>query len=215
SPPVTTLAAGANSTHTVTVTPQNGAYNTEITLNCSSGNLPPQTTCTFDPPTVTPGRNAVRSTLTVTTTARSAAATSASAAGRVAPKAVTPLAAGSGLALFPGTVAFGTQTIATTSPPQFVSLTNVGTGALAITAISPSGDFTAVSNCGSTVAVGASCSIAVTFTPTAAGARTGAISIVDDASGSPHTGPLHGTGQAAPSPHGRPPPRRHHTGGRR
>src|SRR5262249_35029692 len=120
SPPVTTLAAGANSTHTVTVTPQNGAYNTEITFNCSSGNLPPHTPCGSAPPPVTPGRNAVRSTLTVTTTARSAAATSASAAGRVAPKADTPLAAGSGLALFPGTVAFGTQTIATTSPPQFV-----------------------------------------------------------------------------------------------
>jgi hypothetical protein len=198
-PPVTTLAAGASSTHVVTVTPQNGAYNTEITLSCANGNLPPQTTCAFNPPTVTPGRAAVRSTLTVSTTARTAATTTAAAGIRAAPKAITPLAAGSGLALFPGTVGFGTQTISTTSPPQFVSLTNIGTGALAISTISISGDFTAVNNCGSTVAVGASCAIAVTFTPTVAGARTGSVSVVDDASGSPHTVTLNGTGQTAPS----------------
>jgi subtilase family protein/HYDIN/CFA65/VesB family protein len=198
-PPVSTLAAGASSTHVVTVTPQNGAYNTEITLSCANGNLPPQTTCAFDPPTVTPGRAAVRATLTVSTTARTAATTTAAAGAPAAPRAIAPRAAGSGLALFPGTVGFGTQTIATTSPPQFVSLTNIGTGALAISSISISGDFTAVNNCGSTVSIGASCGIAITFTPTAAGARTGSVSVVDDASGSPHTVTLSGTGQTAPA----------------
>jgi len=199
SPPAATLTAGASSTHVVTVTPQSGAYNTEITLSCASGNLPPQTTCAFNPPTVTPGRSAVRSTLTLSTTARTASSTTSAVGVPAAPKAFTPLAAGSGLALFPGTLGFNTQTIATTSPPQFVSLTNIGTGALAITSITASGDFTGVSNCGSTVAVGASCSIAVTFTPTVTGARTGSLSVVDDATGSPHTVTLNGTGQTAPS----------------
>ncbi|HJZ72831.1 MAG TPA: choice-of-anchor D domain-containing protein, partial [Vicinamibacterales bacterium] len=193
-PPVATLPAGASSTHVVTITPQNGAYNTEITLSCASGNLPPQTTCTFNPPTVTPGASPVRSTLTVSTTARTAATTAAAK-----PRTIAPRAAGSGLALFPGTLGFGTQTISTTSPPQFISLTNIGTGALAVSSISASGDFATVNNCGSTVAVGASCQIAVTFTPTAAGTRTGSISVVDDASGSPHTVSLSGTGQTAPS----------------
>jgi len=91
------------------------------------------------------------------------------------------------------------QTIATTSPPQFVALTNIGTGALAVSSITVSGDFTAVNNCGSTVAIGASCAIAVTFTPTAAGTRSGTLSVVDDAAGSPHTVTLSGTGQTAPS----------------
>jgi hypothetical protein len=198
-PTAATVAAGASSTHVVTVTPQNGPFNTEITLSCANGNLPPQTTCTFDPPTVTPGPGPVRSTLTVTTAARTAATTTSSVNFPTPPRRFMPRAAGSGLALFPGTLGFGAQTIATTSPPQFVFLTNIGTGALAITNISSSGDFTAVSNCGTTVAVGASCGIAITFTPTAAGARTGSISLVDDASGSPHTVSLTGTGQSAPS----------------
>ena len=199
SPAVATLAAGASSTHVVTVTPQNGPYNTEITLGCATGNLPPQTTCTFNPPTVTPGSGAARSTLTVSTTARTAATTTAAVGIPGAPRAFTPRAAGSGLALFPGTLGFPTQTIATTSPPQFVFLTNIGTGALALTSITTSGDFTGVNNCGTTVAVGASCGIAITFTPSAVGARTGSISVVDDATGSPHTVTLSGTGQTAPA----------------
>jgi len=201
-PASATLAAGATSTHVVTVTPQSGAYNSEITLSCSSGNLPPQTTCTFDPPTVTPGRGPARSTLTISTTARSASSAPSaakSATPAAAPKAIGPLAAGSGVALFPGTLAFGTQTISTTTPPQFVFLTNIGTGALAIATISVSGDFTGVNNCGSTLAVGANCAIAISFTPTVAGARTGGVTVVDDAPDSPHTVTLSGTGQAAPS----------------
>ena len=70
---------------------------------------------------------------------------------------------------------------------------------LNITSITPSGDFADVSNCGATVAPGASCAVSVTFTPTATGARTGSLSFVDDASGSPHTVTLNGTGQTAPS----------------
>jgi hypothetical protein len=199
SPTAATVVAGGSSTHVVTVTPQNGPYNTEVTLSCASGNLPPQTTCTFNPPTVTPGPNPVRSTLTVSTAARTASTTIDAVHFPTPPRVFTPRAAGSGLALFPGTLGFGAQTISTTSPPQFVFLTNIGTGALAIATISSSGDFTAVSNCGSTVAVGASCAIAVTFTPTASGARTGTIGLVDDASGSPHVVTLTGTGQSAPS----------------
>jgi len=196
-PPLATLAAGATSSHVVTITPVNGPYNSEITLSCASGNLPPQTTCTFDPPTVTPGRTAARSTLTLSTTVRTASATTSAA--KPAPSAIGPRAAGSGVALFPGTLAFPTQTIQTTTPPQFVFLTNIGTGALAVGSITVSGDFTSVNNCGSTLAVGANCAIAVSFTPTVAGARTGTLAVVDDAANSPHTASLTGTGQAAPS----------------
>jgi hypothetical protein len=49
-------------------------------------------------------------------------------------------------------------------------------------------------SCGSTLAAGKSCVIKVTFTPTQVGARTGNISITDNAPGSPQTVPLSGTG---------------------
>jgi hypothetical protein len=197
-PGAATLAAGGSSTHTVTVTPQNGAYNSDITLSCASGNLPPQTTCTFDPPTVRPGAGRVTSRLTVSTTARSAA-TSTSSKGASVPRTIRPSDAGAGIAVAPTSLTFGTQTVSTTAPPQFVYLTNIGTGALSIANISTSGDFSAVNNCGTTLGIGASCAIAVSFTPTAAGTRTSTLSIVDDVAGSPHQVALTGTGQTAPT----------------
>jgi hypothetical protein len=116
-----------------------------------------------------------------------------------APKTVFPRAAGSGIALFPTSLNFGTQTVATTTPPQFAYVTNIGTAALAVANVTVSGDFSGVNNCGSTLAIGANCAVAISFTPTVAGSRTGTLSIVDDASGSPHTLSLTGTGQAAPT----------------
>jgi len=201
SPASSTMAAGATSTHTVTITPQNGVYNSEITLSCASGNLPPQTTCTFDPPTVVPGGRPATSRLTIATTARTAAVstTSKSIGSSSAPRTIGKADAGSGIAVFPSSLDFGTQTVSTTTPPQFVYITNIGTGALAIANISASGDFTGVNNCGSTLGVGATCAIAVSFTPSAAGSRTGTLAIVDDASGSPHQVALTGSGQAAPT----------------
>jgi hypothetical protein len=189
------------STQVVTVTPQGGAYNSEVTLGCATANLPPQTTCTFDPPTVVPGTAGARSTLTISTLSTSAAASASRsiAARAVAPSTIGTRALGSGIALFPAALVFGTQTVSTTAPPQFVYLTNTGTGILALTSITFSGDFAGVNNCGTSVAVGASCAVSVSFTPTVTGARSGSISILDDASGSPHTVALTGTGQTAPS----------------
>src|SRR5262249_21249859 len=174
-------------------------YASAITLSCSSGNLPPQTTCVFDPPTVTPGARPVTSRLTIATTARTASVAPSGSTGSIPPRTLRPADAGSGIAVFPTSLNFGTQTVSTTTAPQFVYLTNIGTGALAIASITTSGDFTGTNNCGSTVAVGASCAIAVSFTPSVAGARTGGLTIVDDAAGAPHTVSLAGTGQAAPT----------------
>jgi hypothetical protein len=195
SPDTASVSAGQSSRHVVTVAPQSGAYNSQVTLSCTSGNLPPQTTCVFDPPTVTPGAAGAKSTLTISTVS-TAAATSV-AQGRSRAGAITTLA--SGIGIFPSTLTFGAQTVNTTAPAQLVSLTNTGVDVLNVTNITASGDFAVVSNCGSVVAAGASCGVSVTFTPTAIGARTGALSFVDDASGSPHQVTLTGTGQAAPS----------------
>ena len=212
SPATALMTAGQTSAHLVTITPTGGPYNTEVTLGCASANLPPQTTCAFDPSSVVPGAAGARSTLTISTAAPSAGAVAtlkeapymgrspnAAGGGRPGTLAIGAAAAGAGIAVFPSALTFGSQTVATTSPPQFVYITNSGTGALAVTGITSTGDFGAVNNCGTTLAVNASCTVTVTFAPTAAGPRPGTLSIADDASGSPHTAALTGTGQTAPA----------------
>ena len=80
---------------------------------------------------------------------------------------------------------------------QPVTLTNTGNGPLNITSIFPAsagGNFAQTNNCGSTVNAGASCTLNVSFTPRATGMVSGAITISDDAPGSPQTVMLSGTG---------------------
>lgn len=94
-------------------------------------------------------------------------------------------------------LSFPKTVIGATSSPKSVKLTNTGTATLNISSITASGDF-AISNntCGATVSVGASCSVSVTFTPTTKGTRNGTLTFADDASGSPQTVALVGTGMA-------------------
>jgi hypothetical protein len=96
--------------------------------------------------------------------------------------------------LAPSSLQFGSQAIATPSASQSVTLSNQGTGPLSISGITASGDFSQTNTCGASVAPGANCSISAVFTPTAAGSRTGQISISDDASPSPQMIALTGTG---------------------
>ncbi|HEY6293081.1 MAG TPA: choice-of-anchor D domain-containing protein [Terriglobia bacterium] len=85
-----------------------------------------------------------------------------------------------------------------TSPPQTVTLSNTGTAPLTISGISASSGFAATSTCPSSLAPGGSCKITVTFTPSASGNFNGTVTITDNASDSPQTISLAGTGQAAP-----------------
>ena len=103
------------------------------------------------------------------------------------------------LSLNPVALQFGSQAVATSSQPQNISLSNTGTGALSISAIAISGDFSQTNNCGNSIAVGGSCTVAVTFRPSAAGTRTGSLTVQDNASGSPQSIPLSGTGTAVTS----------------
>ena len=100
--------------------------------------------------------------------------------------------------LSPSSLTFSSQPVATPSAAQTVSLTNTGNAALNIVGVSvvgdASGDYTQTNNCGTSVAAGASCLFNVTFTPAYPGTRTAAIAITDDASTSPQTIALAGTG---------------------
>jgi len=111
----------------------------------------------------------------------------------------------SGVAITPTTVAvsktslaFPLRTVGTTSHTQSVRMTNVGSTALDITGITltaaNSGDFAQQNDCGSSLPAGASCRIAVTFTPRAQGVREASLSIGDDAPDSPQTVALTGRG---------------------
>jgi hypothetical protein len=79
-------------------------------------------------------------------------------------------------------VNFGGVTTGTSSLPQTVVLFNSGNGTLSIGSISLAGDdFTMTTNCGSTLAPRASCTISVTFLPAATGALSGVVTIIDNA----------------------------------
>jgi len=108
----------------------------------------------------------------------------------------TGIAPAPAVSLSPGSLTFSNQTVGTTSAAQGVTLSNSGTAPLSISSIAVSGDFTQTNNCGSSLAVGAQCGVNVTFTPSATGTRTGALTITDNASNSPQTASISGTGQS-------------------
>ena len=91
---------------------------------------------------------------------------------------------------------FAGQFIGSTSAAQSVTVSNTGNATLNFSGITISGDFAQANTCGTSIAASGVCTISVTFTPTAAGSRTGTLTITDDASGSPHTVSLTGTGSS-------------------
>ena len=95
---------------------------------------------------------------------------------------------------------FGDQTVGTTSPPQTITLTATeDSGTITITSVTISGDFAQTNTCSAPITPGTSCTINVTFTPTAAGLRTGSLSITGTAGTSESltgTASLQGTGVA-------------------
>jgi uncharacterized repeat protein (TIGR01451 family) len=91
---------------------------------------------------------------------------------------------------------FNDQVMTITSSPQMVTLTNSGTGPLNITAVAPNGDYAQTNTClsASPLSPQGTCTITVTFTPTALGTRPGSIAITDSAANSPQSISLTGVG---------------------
>jgi len=116
----------------------------------------------------------------------------------------TGLASSTPVTLAPTSIAFGGTTVDTWSNLQAVTMTNTGTAALSITSIAVTGanasQFVFANTCGTSLAVGASCSIHGHFQPTSTGALSAAITITDSASNSPQSIPLTGTGLASSTP---------------
>ncbi|MFC1413210.1 discoidin domain-containing protein [Streptacidiphilus sp. N1-12] len=97
----------------------------------------------------------------------------------------------------PSALGFGSQTVSTTSAAQAVTVTNTGTAAASVASVATTGDFSQTNNCGGSIAANASCTVNVSFKPSATGARTGSLAITGSATNSPTTVALTGTGTAA------------------
>jgi hypothetical protein len=95
----------------------------------------------------------------------------------------------------PTSLAFGNQTVNTTSAGRAVTITNTGSVAATVSSVSVSGEFAQTNNC-TTLAAGASCTATVTFRPTTAVAKTGTLTVASNASNPSLTVALTGTGTA-------------------
>jgi FG-GAP-like repeat/Abnormal spindle-like microcephaly-assoc'd, ASPM-SPD-2-Hydin len=158
------------------------------TSNCN-GNLTPGSSCSINvtfAPTTTGNQNG---TLTLTDTTPSS------------PQLI-PLT-GSGvngpyLNVAPAAVSFGTVNVGNSSAPITLQVSNVGNADATISGITISGmngsDFSQSTSCGAALTVAATCTISVTFKPTAIGSRSATLSITDNAPNSPQTVALTGSG---------------------
>jgi len=194
---VVTLTNGGNAALTISGITITGTNPSDFSqTNTCGGSLAAGAHCTisvsFTPAsaadlaaTLSVADNATGSPQTVTLTGTGTAAT-------------TPVAS-----LTPPALSFS-GTTGTTSAPQTATLKNTGNAALTITGISIGGanpsDFSETTTCGSSLAAGASCSILVTFTPASAASFAATLSVADNATGSPHTVTLTGTGTAGAAP---------------
>ena len=112
------------------------------------------------------------------------------------PQVIELTGVGTVVSVSPSTLNFGSQKVGTKSKPKAVIVTNTGSTALNFTSIqiSDNFEFTQTNNCGTQIAAGASCKIAVTFAPFQTGTESGHLTITDDGGGSPQIVLLTGTG---------------------
>jgi MYXO-CTERM domain-containing protein len=105
------------------------------------------------------------------------------------------------ITLSPATGLNFNATVGTPTAAQTVTLTNTGNAVLTLTGITSSNAaFTVTNTCGTSVAVGASCTITVIFTPVASGQVQAGISIASNVSPSPPAIAMVGTGVAVGVP---------------
>jgi hypothetical protein len=100
-------------------------------------------------------------------------------------------------------LAFGAQAVASTSAPLTETITNTGIAHLSISTVTPGGansaDFTITADtcAGASLAPGATCTLSITFSPGAAGARNASVSIASNDPAGPLVIALAGNGVSA------------------
>jgi dienelactone hydrolase len=168
---------------------------TQGTTTCSPacGIVAPSSTSSGAPTTYTaPASVPANPTVTLTTT---------SASDSTKSEAATITVSSGTVKLVPVELQFGIRPVGISSAAQTTTLTNTGSSALTINGVNVTGtnpgDFSLVqaNPCGTSVAVGSTCSIGVTFKPTATGGRSASLSISDSSTDSPQKVSLLGTGR--------------------
>lgn len=98
----------------------------------------------------------------------------------------------------PWSMNFGSQPGGTTSAAQTTIVTNAGPTPMAIYSIAIGGanpgDFVQTNTCSASLNPGATCTVTVTFTPSATGLRSGLVIVHDSAYYGPHKVSLAGNG---------------------
>jgi N,N-dimethylformamidase beta subunit-like protein/ASPM-SPD-2-Hydin domain-containing protein/centrosomal CEP192-like protein/HYDIN/CFA65/VesB family protein len=194
---ITVTNSGGASLHvtSVTVTGTNAGDFAKSADTCTGQAIAANATCTVSL-TFTPGATGARS-------ASLSFADDAPSSPQTVALTGTGAAAAPVVSFNPTSLSYGNQNVGTTSAAKSVTVTNTGTAALHVTIVAlagaNTGDFTiSADTCtGASVAVNATCSVSVTFTPGATGTRSASLTFTDDAGGSPQTVALSGTGVAA------------------
>ncbi len=100
----------------------------------------------------------------------------------------------------PTSMNFGSLAVGSTSPGQSLTLANTGSGALVFSGLTVTpADFVIFSGCPGTLNAGGMCFISVQFAPRASGTINGSLTIAHNATGSPLTVALSGTGTGGSS----------------
>jgi hypothetical protein len=112
------------------------------------------------------------------------------------PQTVLLSGIGSNLVVSPSLLNFGTAQVGSTTSKLNATLTNGGTTAVTLNAISPSGDFSPTTTCPvpGTLNPGASCTLSATFSPTTPGSRYGSMTVSSTDPASPTVLNLTGEG---------------------
>jgi hypothetical protein len=101
---------------------------------------------------------------------------------------------GAMLSASPASLSFGNEAVGSTSAAQTVTVTNTGSAAATVSAVSAGAPFAETNNCGSWIAAGTSCTVSVTFKPTEAGSASANLTVASNATNPSLTVALSGTG---------------------
>jgi 6-phosphogluconolactonase (cycloisomerase 2 family) len=144
----------------------------------------------------------IGSTTGVLTAAPDSPYTTSALVESIAVTGYSPTAPAPAASFSPTAVVFASTLIGENSA-EIVGLYNTGTAALSISGVSitgaGSGNFSQANDCPNSLPAGSNCAINVTFTPGTAGPLVAALSVADNAPGSPQTAELSGTG-VTPAP---------------
>jgi len=151
--------------------------------NTCNASLPPGSQCTISV-TFTPTVSGIRkASVAITDTAPGS------------PQVLNLTGSTSTLTLSATSLSFGNQQLGVPGTPQSITATNEGTVPLTFSSVVASGDFSETDNCTKApLQPTTNCVINVTYTPTTAGSSVGALTLTDNAPGSPQVVLLTGTG---------------------